>query len=238
MYTDTTITEASLLGIESLGTLPSSVRSALVGQARGRRYAVGEPILRCGDLSREVYFIASGVVRVIYFSTVGREVVFRDMHAGAMFGELSALDGKPRSADVHALDDTFVVVLSQDQFLALLAVEAGFARHVLEKMAVRVRELSERVVEFSTLQVDARVRMELLRLMRRDPAQPGSGRLAPVPTHQDIANRIGTHREAVTRALSQLTRAGLIERLGAVLVIPDLERLRMVPDLESGLTQD
>lgn len=238
MYTDTTVTEASLLGLDSLASLPAASRTALVAKASGRRYAAGEPILRCGDSTREVYFVASGVARVIFFSAVGREVVFRDMLPGSMFGELSALDGKTRSADVHALDDTFVVVLDHAQFHALLAAEPAFARYVLERMAVRVRDLSERVVEFSTLQVDARVRMELLRMVRRDQAQPQRGRLEPVPTHQDIANRIGTHREAVTRALAQLSRAGLIERLGAALVIPDLERLRALPGAEAGHALD
>ncbi len=226
MYVDTPVTEASLAGIECLVTLPSPARSQLVGQAKGRRYDAGAPILRCGESTRDVFFIASGVVRAMYLSNLGREVVFRDMPAGSMFGELSALDGAVRSADVYALDETFVLVLEQPVFLALLSAQPSFARHVLERLTARVRELSERVVEFSTLNVDARVRMELLRLVRRDPAQPQRGSLEPMPTHQAIANRIGTHREAVTRALSALARAGLVERRGAALVIPDIERLR------------
>jgi len=226
MVKEVTVTDASLLGIECLADLPSTVRAWLIQHAHGRRYAGGESILHCGEYSRDVYFVASGVVRVLYYSSVGREVVYRDMPAGTMFGELSALDGHPRSADVHALDETFVVVMGHEAFMSLLARETGFASHVLQRTASRVRELSERVVEFSTLNVDARVRMELLRHLRTDPAVPRGGRLQPMPTHQDIANRIGTHREAVTRALSQLKRAGLIQRVGTALLIPDIERLR------------
>src|SRR5262249_5502620 len=85
----------------------------------------------------------------------------------------------------------------------------------------------QRVVEFSTLPVRSRVHAELLRLARisaRDPDRT-TAVIAPAPTHAEIASRISTHREAVTRELNELVRAKVIEKRGSALVIRDIVEL-------------
>jgi CRP/FNR family transcriptional regulator, cyclic AMP receptor protein len=96
---------------------------------------------------------------------------------------------------------------------------------ILRRLTRLVRALSERVVEFSTLTVQKRIQVELLRLARE--AAPGEkcAVIVPAPTHAEVASRLSTHREAVTRGLGQLARAGMIEKRSGTLIIRDVEAL-------------
>jgi CRP/FNR family transcriptional regulator, cyclic AMP receptor protein len=88
-----------------------------------------------------------------------------------------------------------------------------------------VRRVSERVVEFSTLGVQNRIHGELLRLAAETGHRRGQALLSPAPSLSDIANRISTHREAVSRELSRLGSIGLLRREGGNLLITDIARL-------------
>ena len=102
---------------------------------------------------------------------------------------------------------------------------------MIHHLVRQVRGLTKRVYEFSTLAVQNRIHAELLRLARDHAVADGTARLDPAPTHADIASRISTHREAVTRELSRLAKLGLVEQKGRSLTIKDLDRLeRMVAD--------
>jgi CRP-like cAMP-binding protein len=163
-------------------------------------------ILGYQDDGREVFFIIGGRVRVTFFSKCGREVSFRDLPAGEMFGELSAIDGLPRSCTVVALADTMVAIMSASVLWDLLREHESVNACLLRRLTRLVRALSERVVEFSTLTVRKRIQVELLRLARE--AAPGqkSAVISPAPTHAEFASRVSTHREAVTRGLGELAR--------------------------------
>ena len=97
-----------------------------------------------------------------------------------------------------------------------------------------VRGLSERIFEFSTLAVKNRIHSELLRLAREGEREGKTARISPAPTHADIASRISTHREAVTREPNDLTKAGLLKRDGRTLIISDLDELERLVHEVSG----
>lgn len=90
------------------------------------------------------------------------------------------------------------------------------------RLAGLVRFLVDRVYQCGALDVKDRIRMEILRLVRENLSGENSARIPNFPTHKDIASRVNTHREAVTRELNQLSRAGLIEQQGRVLVVPSI----------------
>jgi CRP/FNR family transcriptional regulator, cyclic AMP receptor protein len=113
-------TADALAGFELLRDLPSDALSALSRRCQWRRYRAHQMILGYRDDSREVFFIVRGQVRVTFFAECGREVSFRDLPAGEMFGELSAIDGLPRSCAVVALSDTMVAAMSAGVFWNLL----------------------------------------------------------------------------------------------------------------------
>ena len=92
--------------------------------------------------------------------------------------------------------------------------------------------LTERVFEFSALAVNNRIHAELLRLARDHMTAENTAAIQPAPTHAEIASRISTHREAVTRELSRLSRAGIVVRRSGALVVEDVERLdRLMQDV-------
>jgi CRP-like cAMP-binding protein len=206
--------------------LPTKEIQALAQQSRSRRYAAKESILTQDDATRDVFFIIGGRVRVSAFSASGREVSYRDLSAGRMFGELAAIDGQTRSATVIALEDTSVVQLSASAFCTVLERHPQVANAMLCRLTGLVRALSDRVFEFGTLDVRHRIHAELLRLARDEGIRKdGRVMIARSPKHSELASRVSTHREAITREMRALARAKIIERAGGALIIRDIERL-------------
>lgn len=222
-------TDKTLLGIDIFRTLDPDDSRAIAGSCHWHRYPAGQQILSHRDSSTDVYFIVGGKVRVTLCSPSGKEVTFRDLGSGQMFGDLSAIDGQPRSANVVALTDSLVATMPASTFRAVRHEYPEVAEAVLQEAVSLVRHLSERVFEFGALGVKNRVHAELLRLAREHMRDEHSAEIRPAPIHADIANRVCTHREAVSRELSELQRAGLVERRGGALLIHDIPRLtRMV----------
>ncbi len=183
------------------------------------------------DEDNDLFAILSGAVRITLLSPKGQEVSFRDQEAGSAFGLLSAIDGRPRSASAVALVRTRVAVVGGGVLKAAMARSPAVTEAVTNHLAFLVRELSERVFEFSTLVARQRVQVELLRLAERaERRDDGSALIRPAPTHAAIATRISTQRETVSREMSMLTRMGLIERRGNGLLVRDVDALAGLVD--------
>jgi CRP/FNR family cyclic AMP-dependent transcriptional regulator len=196
-----------------------------------RNYEPGEAILDYLDASDEVFIIGTGEVRVTIYSLAGKAVSFRELGAGEVFGEYPAIDGGPRSASVEARTSCLIAAMPGGSFREILETEPGVAQALLPQLVMKIRALTTRVYEFSTLAVNNRIQAELLRLANLASKDGKSGRIVPAPTHVEIASRVSTHREAVTRELSRLSRIGILERKGAALIVKDIERLsEMVHD--------
>lgn len=218
--------KASLSTIEPFRNLPAADLEAVAQRCHWRRYDAGQQVVGRQEESRDVFFVLSGQVRVTLFSVSGKEVTFRDLSAGEMFGELSAIDGEPRSADVIALTESLIASLSGEAFWKVLREQPEVAAVTLKRLAANVRDLSERIFEFSTLTVNNRIQAELLRIAYAHLQGENQAVIGPAPTHAEIASRISTHREAVTRELSRLAQAGVIERRSGKLLVLDVSRLR------------
>lgn len=222
-------TEHSLAGVEIFGSLPESSLQQFEKRCLWRSYRRGELVIGHLDDSNNVFFLVSGTARVVIYSASGKSVAFRDIGAGDMVGEFAALDSKPRSASVEALDDCVIAIMAAADFLELLEKESSAAVALLVNMVARLRQLTSRVYEFSTLAVQNRIHAELLRLARGSSGEGNSVVILPAPTQAEIASRISTHREAVSREFSRLAKLDLVVRDGAGLRINNVERLaRMV----------
>jgi len=224
-----------LRDIELLEGLASEKLDALARQCVWRNYEAGKRIISRNADDRDVYLLVSGRVRITTYSQGGRQVTFRDIAAGDLFGEVAALDEKPRSADVIALDGALLASMSPPVFRRLLADEPLVGGRVMTRLAALVRSLSERVIDLSTLGVQNRIHAEILRLARAAGVVRNRARLEPGPKHADIASQVSTYREQVTRELSALARAGILEKGGAALVVRDVARLeKMVEDVRGA----
>jgi CRP-like cAMP-binding protein len=215
----------SLEVVEIFDSVSPEERETLARKFRWKRYGADQQIISHLDESTDVFLVIEGMVRVVVYSPAGKEVTFRDIEAGEFFGELAAIDGLPRSATVAALTDSLVACVSAEVFWEILRTYPDAAALVMKQLTKSVRALTERVFEFSALAVRNRVHAELLRLAHHHMVDTNAALIRPAPTHTELANRISTHREAVTRELNQLSRDGLVERQAGALAILDVERL-------------
>ncbi len=216
---------AALAKFDILRGLSPPELEALATQCSWRAYEKGREVIEQEGGSKDVYFVASGRVRITIYAASGREVAFRDLPPGASFGELSAVDGLSRSTSVIALEDSWLASLSRDQYWTLLRTKPAVVENVVKGLVALVRNLTERVVDYSTLGVRNRIQAELVRMARETKPQANRCVISPAPKHVDIANRVSTNREEVAREFGHLTREKIIQRGRGELVVLDLKRL-------------
>lgn len=225
---------AALKRLPILASLSEDALERVAQSCVWRQYDAGEQILGYEEPSTDVSFLLTGKARAIIYSSEGRAVVFTDLKPGAMFGEIAAIDRKPRSASIEALEPCTIASLSADKFESLMLSEPSVAVATLRHVTAEVRRLSERVFEFSTMVVQNRIHAELLRLADEAGQRHAEVVLSPAPSLSDIANRISTHREAVSRELSRLSAIGLLRREGGDLRITNLAKLVELVDEAKG----
>jgi CRP/FNR family transcriptional regulator, cyclic AMP receptor protein len=214
-----------LAGFTMLAGIPAAHLQALVQQLRSRWLVPGEVLLARDDPGDDVYFVVSGRLRIIMYSLEGRAVPLRDLGPGETIGELAAIDRLPRSASVEALSAAHVLLLAGEPFRQLVKLEATVANAVLRTAIKYIRDLSDRVFELRSFDATTRIQRELLRLARAAAGDANTVALSPAPRQLDIADRAGSHREAVAREFSKLAKAGLLARRGTTLVVRDIQRL-------------
>jgi CRP-like cAMP-binding protein len=224
-----------LRGIALLEGLSAERLEALARECAWRSYRAGQRIISRAAADRDVHLIVSGRVRATTYSAAGKQVTFRDLAAGELFGEVAAIDDMPRSADVVALESALTASLSPAAFRKLLREEPAVAERVLRRLASLVRRMSERVIDLSTLGVHNRIHAELLRLARESGVKQNIARIDPAPKHADMASQVSTYREQVTRELSTLAKAGIVGKDGRALLIRDVKRLQtLVEEVKSS----
>jgi CRP/FNR family transcriptional regulator, cyclic AMP receptor protein len=172
----------------------------------------GEVVIDQGVKSKDVFFAVDGHFEVMVYSENGKDVLYRTIGAGDVFGELAAIDDGLRSASVTAQTKGRLVRMSGDDFRALIERSLGAALWLLRKHTVQIRALTGRLFEQIAYNVSTRIRAELLRLGAAAGVKNGQARIFPVPAHRVLAAKLGTTREAVTRELGDLTEKGLIAR--------------------------
>jgi CRP/FNR family cyclic AMP-dependent transcriptional regulator len=191
----------------------------------------GEQILSQAGQSGHVFVVLSGQCVVTLFAASGKSVSFRRIDPGGFFGEFAAIDGQPRSAVVEAGCACQVLELNGPLFMELIHTEPAFCDKVLMHLTGQLRDMTARIFEFSTLAVKNRIQAELVRMAKPGLGENGAAVINPAPTHTEIANRISTHREAVSREMSRLTRLGILKRDGKSLIVTGYARLeQMVED--------
>jgi len=217
----------SLAGIEFFSCLDDASREAIERRCIWRRWDDGGQIIDRETLTNDVYFVVSGCVRVVDYDDTGRrEIIFDEIGPGGIFGELAALDGEPRSANIVASEETVTASLSSEAFIDVLFQyrDAGLA--FMRRLSEIVRQSTSRIMDLSTLAVQNRIYAELLRQAKTGGSRPpNTAVIQPVPVHSDIAARVSTTRETVARVLSDLAHRGLVHREHDSLAILDVRRL-------------
>lgn len=203
---------------------------ALAAHCRTQSFDTGALVLHHNEDSTDLCLVLEGSVRVVVYSSGGKSVVFRDIHEGDVFGEFAALDHGPRSANVIAASPTRLARIPSSRFRKLVHDHPEVLDALLVHFTTLVRRYSQRIVELSTLSVEDRIRVEIQRLAYEHAVSANEARISPAPTLEDIASRIGTTREAVSREIARLSREAVVAREHGDLVIRDLGRLNEMVD--------
>lgn len=162
------------------GLMPRGA-SEVAAECRWKCYEPHDLILDHGDQAKEVIFIISGAVRILVSSSEGRHMILDHLTDGDVFGEMSAIDGRNRSATVLATHRTEVCIMPGSVFLRLVLAEPELANRVMKMLVGRIRVLNERLAEHSFLTARQRLCTELLRLSRSRSGHEGQRIVSPPP---------------------------------------------------------
>ncbi|MFK7903382.1 MAG: Crp/Fnr family transcriptional regulator [Nitratireductor sp.] len=191
-----------------------------------REYGENELVIDIEEETTDVRFILYGSVRIIIRIAVGKEIILGEMGDGEFFGEIAAIDDLPRSANVTTLTNTTICKMSSKLFNQILLENAQVSVEVLKTLSRRIRSLNERLAEHSFLQAKYRLYSELFRLSKPRLKDKTQLIISPPPSQKEIAERIGTRREVVSRELNALEKQGHIEKTRGGIIILNAQELQ------------
>ena len=208
-----------------LGQLPDAVLDAMMQRGQARTYAKGEFVFRRGDPGDRIMLLVTGGIKLAIVSAKAKEIVLHFIGAGDVFGEIGALDGKPRTASAIALQDSEVfIVQSRDLLPALMACPPAMIEMCRTLCAWARIRMS--LFEDQTLDMRTRIARGLLRLADQLGTRRKDGiYLDLAATQEDLGNHLGLARANVSRQLGELKALGVIRSDRGRIVIADARRL-------------
>ena len=214
--------------------LPEPIGQQLEAHARIVTLRSGQIVIGHQDRTTDVFVILEGTLRVELYSLNGREISLADFGPGDLFGELAALDDEPRSASVTATGACTLASVPGATFRRIVLGAPESAEWLARRLVDRIRLQTERIFELNALAVRSRLHCELLRLSLDAGIAGNAATIAAGPTHAQLAARIGTHREAVTRELQYLHKLGIVVQQGRELRIGDVAKLTEIVRAAAG----
>jgi len=185
--------------------------ASVANAAKTRRYAKDDVVFHADESGDVFCVIKEGQVKVTMISPEGKEIILSMLGPGDFFGEMALLDDEPRSATVIATEPLEVVTIWRSDFLQILSENFSLTKKVLAELSQRLRNASNRIESLATMDVYGRLARFFLDLARDQGKILDNGYVAVIrPTHQAIANMIGTSRETVSRLIHDLMKQNLL----------------------------
>ena len=170
----------------------------------------GTTVFHQGDGGGGLYLLLTGSVKISRTGRDGRDVTVAVLHEGNFFGEMSLIDGQPRSASATTTQTTRLLVLDREHFQRYVLSQARIVAKMLRELSKRLRAANQTIENLALSSVHDRLFHLLGHLGRRSPLKDGKGLIERAPTHQELAELVGSSRETVTRTLAAFEREGLI----------------------------
>lgn len=189
------------------------------------RFERGETIIAHEANDTDVYLLLEGQALANRYSLAGREISYRRLPPLSYVGELAVFDGQPRSVNIVALTQVEMGRISGPAFRELMLSMPSMTQALLRDLSARIRDLSDRIYETTASSVKMRFYTELIRAAMAQDSEGDEIILKNPPTHAEWAATVGGQRETITRAMSELTSKGLLNKKGRSLVIPDINGL-------------
>jgi CRP-like cAMP-binding protein len=198
-----------------LSGLPAELSRELFTKARPLSVTADQTVFVAGDAGDGCYRIEDGLLKVSVVGSGGDERILAILGPGSFIGELSMIDGAPRSASVCALRDSKLSFVSRSAFDAFGQSNPEIYRHVMTLLARRLRDTNVALAATSFLSVKGRVARALLSLAEAFGHDVGGGRILvrQKVTQSDLGAMAGIARENVSRILKDWTDRSLISRL-------------------------
>ena len=191
-----------------------------------KRYAKDAVVFFENEEGDFFFMILDGRIKVTILGDDGREVILSLLGTGDFFGEMALLDNEPRSATAIAVEESELLSLHRTDFQGVIGDNLAISIALIKVLTARLRKANHQISTLALLDVYGRVARVILDMAREEGRRLKDGRIAfRRATHQEIANRIGTTRETVTRMLKDLERQGLIKVEARELVLqPGFEK--------------
>lgn len=217
-------TSEALERIPYLRGMTPEARAQLANHCAFVKVPRGGELFAEGDPPEGIYLIVSGRITLLRSSTDGRHQVLHEEGPGVTLAEVPAFDGRGYVGSAVAAEDAEALLVPRSPLLEALAANPASSVAVIEVLAARVRKLAGVVEDLSLRDVTARVAA----YVHREAARAGSNRVELPATRDELAQHVGTVREQVSRALSQLKAAGAIEVEGRTVVVREPSALRAI----------
>jgi len=188
-----------------------------------RQFQREEQVLGMGEPSDAMGLLLKGQLKAVAYSSSGREIGFSLIRAVQHFGELSLIDGQPRSAAVLAVETSIVAFLPRKPALELMVNEPSVSARMMVGLTQLVRRCNQQIMLLGYQQAHSRVCALLLR--SRFEKTPDGLKVLDFPSQREAASLTNTSRETVSRVLGQLQEAGVINKKGRTVWILDLPGL-------------
>jgi CRP-like cAMP-binding protein len=207
--------------------LPETLLAPLFREGRLRHLKAGERLFATGDVGDGCYWLDKGAVKVEVASVSGEERIIAILGSGAIVGELSVIDGLPRSASVVALRDCVLRFVSRRTFADFVKVHPENSQVLLAILARRLRKVDEVLAVTTCMSVKARVARALLELAAHVGQPSGKGQIEfrERISQGDLAAMAGVARENVSRALSEFRRRNIVAGSGRDLCLKNVAAL-------------
>ncbi|MFV0244995.1 MAG: Crp/Fnr family transcriptional regulator [Qingshengfaniella sp.] len=189
------------------------------------RVPKGHIVVDRGESGSDVFLVMSGHLVGVLIAEDGKEVAYATIAENSVFGEMAALDGRPRSLTVQAATECLIGRVSGPAFNRWIDASPMIARNLLHLLVDRTRRLNDRVFELVVHDVETRVRLMLVRMAMEEGALEPGAVIDPAPSHSVIASHVGANREAVSRVMSRLTKSGVLESGRKRIALKDIEVL-------------
>ncbi len=183
----------------------------LAARAYRRRFNPGEQVFSIGSAGQSMMAVCSGTVRITFPSTTGKEIILTDLAAGEIFGEISLLDGKERSANAVSVSASELLILERRDLLPFLESNSQTCLKLLSVLCGRLRRANDLMADIAFYDLPKRLAKQILRLTTGASSALATGSHARLSCSQlELANMIGASRENVNRCLKDWQRRGII----------------------------
>ena len=216
----------ALRGCPLFAPCPEPVLADVGRRLRHRHFRRNEVIFHQGDPGDALHVITDGAVKILLPSAEGDEAIIATLRPGDFFGELSLLDGRPRSATATTVEPTETLSLPRDVFRELVQQHPELRDALFAALAGLLRRITKHVEELHFLDLAGRLAARLSELSRQ--AQPGTTHSIELDwpyTQSDLAAMIGGTRQSVNRLLADLIDDGILRLEHEKLIIIDLDAL-------------